>query len=91
MKITVTVPVPEGTECGYHNERGMGVCRFYKSRCCALFNKVIYNQIKVDQCLESEDRPDRIRELETMYNAAAQEANKRGKSWDSKLPMIGAE
>ena len=88
MNITLTVSVPDGPECGFHNDRAIGVCKYFRSRACVLFNRTIQDKAKHALCLEAENRPDRVVELEGMYNAAAQEANKRGKSWDSDLPLL---
>ena len=52
IKITVQVSVARGESCRIETDSAWGICQFYRSRSCLLFNKVIVDHVKCTQCKE---------------------------------------
>jgi hypothetical protein len=51
--ITINVQVPDGDSCRVREEHVFGMCRYYKSRACVIFNAVIVDFNKCKKCLTS--------------------------------------
>lgn len=52
-KIIVTLDVPDGQSCRINEPMKVGLCRYYRSRSCVVFNAVIVDFIKSKKCQAS--------------------------------------
>jgi len=55
VAINVRLLVPKGNSCLIRTSRHHGNCYHYRSKSCHVFNKVIANGMKCQQCLEAEE------------------------------------
>ena len=51
--ITVEAPVHGGDMCKHRDKTGLGICRFYRTQACMLFNRTIHGDRKDQQCLDA--------------------------------------
>ena len=52
-KIVVTLDVPDGQSCRVNEPMKVGLCRYYRSKSCVVFNAVIVDFIKSKKCQAS--------------------------------------